>query len=99
MAQVLRAVEVLGGEACEQLLVATVAVERGGGLRTADGSRQRSPGGVFYHLMKDVASKAQMAGIFEERERAHKKATHAKRRAAGHGAGGMRVEVGGGVRK
>jgi hypothetical protein len=92
VAQVLRAVEVLGAEAAEQLLVATVAVEEGGGLRTADGSRKRSAGGVFYHLMKDVASKAQMGDIFRERELAHRRATHAKARAAGGGFGGMKVE-------
>jgi hypothetical protein len=81
VAQLLCVVEVLGCEAAEQLLVATVAVERGGGLRTEDGSRRRSAGGVFYKCMKDVASKAQMALIFADREQARRKAAHAKRRA------------------
>ena len=50
---------------------------------------RRSPGGVFYCLMRDVASKAQMAEIFEERARAHQREVNARKRSAGVG---MRVD-------
>ena len=66
-AMVENSVKTLGVVACRELLVATVETEADGGLMTADGSRRRSPGGVFFELMKQVASAAQYKEIFAQR--------------------------------
>ena len=68
-------VRILGVVACRELLVAAVETEADGGLPTADGARRRSPGGVFFELMKQVASREQMKEIFAQRTKA-KNARH-----------------------
>ena len=64
---VANSIRILGVVACRELLVAAVETEADGGLMTADGSRRRSPGGVFFELMKQVASAAQYKEIFAPR--------------------------------
>lgn len=60
-----RCVEALGEAACRQLLVQTWQVEASGGLLTTDGSnRRRTPGGVFFWLVKQKASAEDRARIF-----------------------------------
>lgn len=81
------AVDVLGAPACLATLTAAVETEKAGGLMTADGARRRSPGGVFFELLKEVASKEQLKAIFAERQRAHTQAQNSKKRGGG-GAGG-----------
>ncbi|RYE82029.1 MAG: hypothetical protein EOO65_06035 [Methanosarcinales archaeon] len=39
--------------ACETLLGRLPLLQEEGGMRTADGKRRRTPGGVFYTLIKD----------------------------------------------
>lgn len=60
-------VRVLGLEACAELLIATIHTESEGGLMTSDGKRRRTPGGVFFELMKQIASKAQYKEVFKEK--------------------------------
>jgi hypothetical protein len=50
--QIKRIVEVLGSEAAIQLLEKTHQTEAEGGLTIADGSRQRTPGGVFFYYAR-----------------------------------------------
>ena len=45
--------------------------------------RRRSPGGVFFHLLKEVASKAQYKAIFAERDREHQRKVNAAKKADG----------------
>src|SRR6266487_1415185 len=48
--QVLRTV---GPERCAAILADTLACEARGGMRTKDGTRRRTPGGVFFQLVKE----------------------------------------------
>ena len=95
-------IRVLGARAVTELFNATIETEKGGGLLTAENERRRSPGGTFYHLMKDVASKDQLKEIFLSRTKIHQKRTNAKRanlrgRGGGGGGGGGGAGGGGGV--
>lgn len=51
--QIARVVEVLGVEDALALLNETQGIEASGGMLTADGSRRRSPGGVFLTILKN----------------------------------------------
>ncbi|GJP75473.1 hypothetical protein CLOP_g5915 [Closterium sp. NIES-67] len=47
-----RAVHAVGGDAVAQMLVEVDAVQRCGGQLTADGKRRRTPGGVFWNVLR-----------------------------------------------
>jgi len=47
-----RALRILGPERTQALLDQTMETERNGGLMLSDGSRRRTPGGVFFHLIR-----------------------------------------------
>jgi len=47
-----RALRILGPERTQALLDQTMETERNGGLMLSDGSRRRTPGGVFFHLVR-----------------------------------------------
>jgi hypothetical protein len=87
-------IRVIGARAVTELFSATIETENLGGLLTAENERRRSPGGTFYHLMKEVASKEQLKEIFLSRTKVHQKRTNAKkanlrgRRGGGGGGGG-----------
>src|ERR1700694_152526 len=49
-AQIKRIVQVLGRSQALALLEETLRVEENGGIMVPDGSRRRTPGGVFFHL-------------------------------------------------
>ena len=60
-----RCVQALGEATSRQLLVQTWQVEASGGLLTTDGSnRRRTPGGVFFWLVKQKASPEDRVRIF-----------------------------------
>ncbi len=59
-----RAVQTLGAERARALLAEALAVEAGGGLPLPDGSRRRTPGGVFFHLVRAQAAPAERKAIF-----------------------------------
>ena len=70
-----------GGAAQARALADTVlAVEASGGLRTADGSRRRTPGGVFFALLRDVLSPAAYKAVLAPQAAA--RAAVLRRRAA-----------------
>lgn len=50
--QIRRIVKVLGVERAQAFAGEALAVEAQGGLLVPDGSRRRTPGGVFFHLVK-----------------------------------------------
>lgn len=63
-AQVGRIVRVLGIERAEALYQQTIATEAGGGMMLPNGSRRRTPGGVFFKLARDMASSRQRRFMF-----------------------------------
>lgn len=81
------AVAVLGPDAVRSLLTSTASTEAGGGGWTADGTRRRTTGGVFFSHLKGVATKEQYKLIFLAKTRAHQGRVKARRRVDGSGAG------------
>lgn len=82
-----RACEAVGVRACMELLTATVETEAAGGLSTAEtapgGARRRTPGGVFFLLLKDVASREQYKAVFAPRDKEHQRRINAQKKADG----------------
>lgn len=66
-AQVGRVVRVLGIERARALYEQTLEVEAAGGMMLPDDSRRRTPGGVFFKLVRDTASKEERWKIFPMR--------------------------------
>ncbi|KAM4711715.1 phosphorylated adapter RNA export protein [Anableps anableps] len=80
-----RVVQVVGKKKAIELLGETATLEENGGMYTMDGSRRRTPGGVFLNLLKNApsVSKSQIKKIFlEEHQRdcKSKKAAQKRRR-------------------
>jgi phosphorylated adapter RNA export protein len=61
LAKVLRT---LGEERCQAIFTETLATEASGGMLTKDGTRQRTPGGTFFHLVRSQCSKQERARLF-----------------------------------
>ena len=62
--QIRRIVERLGAEAALTFLRETLEIEAQGGMLLPDRSRRRTPGGVFFHLVRSRASKKDRAFIW-----------------------------------
>ncbi|KAM3587745.1 uncharacterized protein V6R79_013168 [Siganus canaliculatus] len=80
-----RVVEVVGKKKAIELLGETATLEETGGVYTMDGSRRRTPGGVYLNLLKNTPSitKAQIKKIFLEENQnvcKSKKAAQKRRR-------------------
>ena len=80
-----RVVQVIGKKKAIELLGETATLEEAGGVYTVDGSRRRTPGGVYLNLLKNTPSitKAQVRKIFleeQEKECKSKKAAQRRRR-------------------
>lgn len=58
------AVDVIGAERAQELLRQALAVEAQGGMMTSDQSRRRTPGGVFFQLIRKGTSKEERKAIF-----------------------------------
>jgi len=54
--QLKRAVRILGPARVQALLDRTLDIERTGGLLLPDGSRRRTPGGVFFYLIRTTVA-------------------------------------------
>lgn len=65
-AQIARAVEILGTERVQTVLAQALEVERQGGLLIGDGSRRRTPGGVFFNLLRKGLIWKQAVYIFPQ---------------------------------
>ncbi|MDQ2999010.1 MAG: phosphorylated adapter RNA export RNA-binding domain-containing protein [Chloroflexota bacterium] len=63
-ATILRAVVRLGADAALALLQEAQVIEAGGGLWIGDGSRRRTPGGVFFQLLQQRTEKPDRLAIF-----------------------------------
>jgi hypothetical protein len=57
-------IKVLGQARAEALLQQTVEIEAAGGMMTATGERRRTPGGVYWKLLKDEAVPDEQERIF-----------------------------------
>ncbi|XP_053501187.1 phosphorylated adapter RNA export protein [Ictalurus furcatus] len=69
-----RVVKVIGTKKAIELLSETATIEQNGGLYTMDGSRRRTPGGVYLNLLKNTPSIShdQVKEIFfEENQKEH----------------------------
>ncbi|XP_070785207.1 phosphorylated adapter RNA export protein [Enoplosus armatus] len=80
-----RVVKAIGKKKAIELLGETATLEETGGVYTMDGSRRRTPGGVYLNLLKNTPSitKAQIRQIFFEehqKECKSKKAAQKRRR-------------------
>ncbi|XP_054911624.1 phosphorylated adapter RNA export protein [Poeciliopsis prolifica] len=80
-----RVVQVIGKKKAIELLGETATLEENGGMYTMDGSRRRTPGGVFLNLLKNApsVSKTQIKKIFleeQQRDCKSKKAAQKRRR-------------------
>lgn len=85
-------------DTCLALLDRAEAVQASGGMPTADGARRRTAGGVFFHLVKEAATKEQYKKIFEHVTAKHQKALQEKRkRRASLAGGGAGAGAGGGA--
>ena len=61
LTQVLR---VLGQDRCAAILAETLTCEATGGMLTKDGMRRRTPGGVFFQLVKERATTHERRRLF-----------------------------------
>ena len=61
LTQVLRA---LGQDRCAAILTDTLQCEAHGGILTKDGTRRRTPGGVFFQLVKERATRQERRRLF-----------------------------------
>jgi len=82
---ILRCVQLLGKERVIELFQSTKEVENDGGIMVANGSRRRTPGGVFLHLLRnhDEIPMEKIREVFSEEEKARekfKRVLRAKRR-------------------
>jgi Phosphorylated adapter RNA export protein, RNA-binding domain len=64
LAQVL---QTLGQERCAALLAETLALEHNGGMLTKAGTRRRTPGGVFFALVKQQCTSRERHRLFSPR--------------------------------
>ncbi|XP_036385287.1 phosphorylated adapter RNA export protein isoform X2 [Megalops cyprinoides] len=80
-----RVVRTIGKRKAIELLAETATIEENGGLFTVDGSRRRTPGGVYLNLLKNTPSITgeQVKEIFydeNQKEYSNKKAAKKRRR-------------------
>jgi len=62
--QIVRALRVLGTERVRALVDQALEVEASGGMMLPDGSRRRTVGGIFFHLVRSGVSKQERRAIF-----------------------------------
>ena len=54
----------LGHDRCRAILADTLTCEANGGMLTKDGTRRRTPGGVFFQLVRERATKHERRRLF-----------------------------------
>src|SRR5262245_19021620 len=59
-----RVLKMLGQERCAAILADTLTIESNGGMLTKAGHRRRTPGGVFFRLVKDRSSRKERRALF-----------------------------------
>ena len=76
-----RAIDVIGIVAANDLAIEVGRIEGAGGQMTSDGARRRTPGGVFWALLRAKTSKEDWDVIFEEEKEAQRERCRRRRRA------------------
>jgi hypothetical protein len=76
-----RALESIGVVAANDIAIEVGRIEGAGGQMTTDGARRRTPGGVFWALLKETASKDDWDFIFEEEKEVQRERCRRRRRA------------------
>ncbi len=64
ISQIRRTIRILGEETARDVLRQTLEVEAQGGMLITDGSRRRTPGGVYFHLLKQRIGQKEFFKIF-----------------------------------
>ena len=59
-----QALQMLGQDRCAAILADTLQCEANGGMLTKDGTRRRTPGGVFFQLVKERATPQERRRLF-----------------------------------
>ena len=62
-----RVLKTIGQERCAVILVDALAIESNGGLLVKAGDRRRTPGGVFFHLVRQQCTKEERRTLFPYR--------------------------------
>jgi hypothetical protein len=68
VSQITGIVQVLGEEGALTLLKETLEIEKSGGMMLADGTRRRSPGGVYFQLARRKLPPEDKKNIFREKK-------------------------------
>src|SRR5215217_6332363 len=63
----------LGQDRCRAILAETLTREANGGMLTKDGTRRRTPGGVFFQLVKERATQQERRRLFPRPASQHHK--------------------------
>jgi hypothetical protein len=63
-ALLLKVLRILGQDRCAAILADTLQCEDGGGMLTKDGTCRRTPGGVFFQLVKERATRQERQRLF-----------------------------------
>jgi len=79
--QIRLALKLLGHERILALVEEALSIEQNGGMRTSDGKRRRTPGGVFFHLLRTAATADQRAQLFATDDERPAKRKYTKRAA------------------
>jgi len=79
-----RALRLLGAERVQAIVARALKVEAAGGMMLPDGSRRRTPGGVFFYLLRTTVGQKEWYRVFHPRT-------------AGHGSGAQGSAQGGGT--
>jgi hypothetical protein len=58
--------QALGHQRCWTILQETLRIEQNGGMRIASGARRRTPGGVFFFLVRQLATPRERARLNKE---------------------------------
>ena len=61
-----KVLRVLGQDRCAAILADTLQREANGGMLTKDGTRRRTPGGVFFQLVREQATKQERRRLFPQ---------------------------------
>ncbi len=69
----------LGRVRVQALVDKTLAIEADGGMITSDGTRRRTSGGVFFHLLRKACNKEQREQLFADDAGKSVKRKYAKR--------------------
>ena len=70
-ALLLKVLRTLGQDRCAAILADTLQCEAHGGMLTQDGTRRRTPGGVFFQLVKERATRQERRRLFPQQASSH----------------------------